>query len=218
MVITILSQKYNCGCNKGMSLIEKRSLLPKLNAIIEWDLCEFPKKIENGKEIEDREFLGKDPELAPGNCFLFKGQVIAVNSVNELVLVVSETGYMALDRVWEENIKPELDMKFNTYDTEDVVWEVVEDDNLLNEFDEIYSPNYCIYNIWKEHFVEGRGFLKSGLKLKVQMKSDNYIRPIDLIFLDWKVKYKSIQLENDEVEYAVKECISWFYNKYKRIK
>ena len=50
------------------------------------------------------------------------------------------------------------------------------------------------------------------------MDSDDFIRPIELYMLDWSVKYKSTQLEPDEVEYATKEVLSWFYDNYKRVK
>lgn len=238
MIITVLSQIYKCGCNRGITAIEKSSLLPKLNAIIEWDLCEFPTKLEKkveketdeeGKEIEvekevevgDRNFLGEnEPELKPGNCFLLNGQVIAVDSVDRLVLIVSETGAGALNRLWKECIEPEIDLVFNSYDTEKVDWKVVEENQNVveNEYDQTYKVPYNLYKIWKDHFVEGRGFLKSGLMIEAKMESDNFIFPIDFLLEDWSIKYKSLQLEEDEVEYAVKECLCWFYNKYPRIK
>lgn len=238
MIITVLSQIYKCGCNRGITAIEKSSLLPKLNAIIEWDLCEFPTKLEKkveketdeeGKEIEvekevevgDRNFLGEnEPELKPGNCFLLNGQVIAVDSVDRLVLIVSETGAGALNRLWKECIEPEIDLVFNSYDTEKVDWKVVEENQNVveNEYDQTYKVPYNLYKIWKDHFVEGRGFLKRGLMIEAKMESDNFIFPIDFLLEDWSIKYKSLQLEEDEVEYAVKECLCWFYNKYPRIK
>ena len=50
------------------------------------------------------------------------------------------------------------------------------------------------------------------------MDSDNFIWPIDLLLMDWSVKYKTQQLEEDEIKSAVNECLAWFYNKYNRIK
>lgn len=241
MIITVLSQKYKCGCNRGITAIEKSSLLLKLNAIIEWDLCEFPEKIEiqtekvtetddegnqvekevkNEVKVEMRDFLGDEPELKPGNCFLLNGQVIAVDSVDRLVLIVSETGAGALNRLWEECIEPEINLVFNSYDTEKVDWKVVEENQeaVEKEYDQTYKVPYNLYKIWKDHFVEGRGFLKKGLMIEAKMESDTFVFPVELLLEDWSVKYKSLQLEEDEVEYAVKECLCWFYNKYPRIK
>lgn len=223
MIIEVLQQMYQCGSNKGINFLEKATLLPKLNSIIEWDFCKFPTKIvkvdgQEDKQEENREFLGTEPELKPGNCFLFKGQVIAVDSIDRLILLFSDTGYNALERIWNDYIKVELNMNFNDFNTENVIWNAVENDKEVDEFDGDFKAPYSIYNIWKERFVSGRGFLEKNMKIKISMNSDNFIWPIDLILMDWSVKYKTKQLENDEVELAVKECLTWFYNKYKRIK
>lgn len=231
MIIEVLSQKYRCGCERGMAEFVLPGILIKLNSIIEWDFCRFPEEIvqekadptdENSqvveRKIEKRNFLGDDPELKPGNCFLYKGQVIAVDSEDRLILIVSETGYGALDRIYEENLKTEFEMMFNEFNVEDVKWEVEESGIIPDEFDEVYQVPYNYYNIWKERFVAGRGFIPPGLCLKVTMESDTFWGPLDFYMLDWSVRYKSSQLEPDEVEYAVKELLSWFYDHYKRIK
>lgn len=231
MIIEVLSQKYRCGCERGMAEFVLPGILIKLNSIIEWDFCRFPEEIvqekadptdENSqvveRKIEKRNFLGDDPELKPGNCFLYKGQVIAVDSEDRLILIVSETGYGALDRIYEENLKTEFEMMFNEFNVEDVKWEVEESGIIPDEFDEVYQVPYNYYNIWKERFVAGRGFISPGLCLKVTMESDTFWEPLDFYMLDWSVRYKSSQLEPDEVEYAVKELLSWFYDHYKRIK
>lgn len=224
MIIEVLSQKYRCGCERGMAEFVLPGILIKLNSIIEWDFCRFPEEIvqekadptdENSqvveRKIEKRNFLGDDPELKPGNCFLYKGQVIAVDSEDRLILIVSETGYGALDRIYEENLKTEFEMMFNEFNVEDVKWEVEESGIIPDEFDEVYQVPYNYYNIWKERFVAGRGFISPGLCLKVTMESDTFWGPLDFYMLDWSVRYKSSQLEPDEVEYAVKELLSWFY-------
>lgn len=231
MIIEVLSQKYRCGCERGMAEFVLPGILIKLNSIIEWDFCRFPEEIvqekadptdENSqvveRKIEKRNFLGDDPELKPGNYFLYKGQVIAVDSEDRLILIVSETGYGALDRIYEENLKTEFEMMFNEFNVEDVKWEVEESGIIPDEFDEVYQVPYNYYNIWKERFVAGRGFISPGLCLKVTMESDTFWGPLDFYMLDWSVRYKSSQLEPDEVEYAVKELLSWFYDHYKRIK
>lgn len=219
MIVEILAQKYKCGCNRGMTAIEYPSLLGKLNAIIEWDYCKFPPKAggkEDSPEAEDREFLGEDPELKPGNCFLYRGQVIAVDSNEKLVLVVSETGHGALQRIWDEDIKPELEMMFYTAEVSDVKWEAT--NTIPSEFSETWRVPYYIYKIWKEHFVKGRGFLETGLCIKTVMESENFIYPIELYLMDWSVRYNPSILDEEEVEVAVNDLLSWFYNNYQRIK
>ena len=123
MVIEVLEQKYKVGCNRGMGYIEKNYLLTQLNTIIEWSFCTFPKhENEDGEEVEDRKFLGEDPELKPGDVFLFEGQIIAIDSEKRMVLIVSETGRKALDRIWTDVIEPEIEMIFDIDASDDVKW------------------------------------------------------------------------------------------------
>lgn len=245
MIIEILNQKYKCGCEKGMAELKVPGILLKLNSIIEWDFCVFPQKVEeldeteevvigtddSGNEIketrkktviiEDRNFLGEDPELKPGNVFLYKGQVIAVDSPDRLILIVSETGCGALDRIYEENMKTEFDLMFNDYQIENVTYKVVEDGVIPPEYDMTFPVPYNLYNIWKERFVAGRGFLEKGLCLEVTMEAEEFIFPVNFIMTDWNIRYKSDQFEegNEEmVEVAIKELLSHFYESYQRIK
>lgn len=254
MVIEVLSQKYLCDCNKGIYKLQKPGILGKLNAIIEWDFCKFPRKerddseltsdelalkeklnnisnipedeanellsdalnLENTFTVEDRSFLGDDPELKPGNCFLFRGQVIAVNDNDSLVLVVSETGALALDRIWAEHIEPELKLMFNTYETGSVTHEPVDINNIPENL-ETYNAPYSLYKIWKDKYVKGRGYLEKGMCIKTVIESDTTFFPVTLYLLDWTVKYNPEEIEEDQIETVVHELLSWFYEKYPRL-
>ena len=234
MIIEVLSQKYNCGCNKGMTAIEKPNLLSRLNMVIEWDFCRFPEKVvkeksdpnnpdseEIEKLVENREFLGAEPELKPGNVFLYKGQVIAVDSEDRLVLIVSETGYGALERIYEDDFKVEFELIFNDYSVNDVTWKVVEDGVISNDYDITHPVPYNLYNIWKERFIAGRGFLEHGLCIETTIDSDDFVFPIDVIMTDWDVRFKSTQIDEEDTELmdlVTKEILSWFYENYKRVK
>lgn len=218
MVIEILAQKYKTGCGRGMAIIEYPSLLVKLNLIIEWDLCTFPmkrKEAETDPDIEDREFLGTDPELKPGDCFMVSGgQVIAVESPEKLVLVVSETGHGALQRIWDESIAPELEMYFSGSGVE-IEHEVASE--VPSEFSESYRPGYHKYKIWKSKYITGRGYLEKGLCIKVEMTSDLFVFPVVLYMLDWEVRYNPEDIDETEIEVAVDNVLAWFYNNYPRI-
>lgn len=245
MVIEVLGQKYKCGCEKGLSELKVPGILVRLNSIIEWDFCVFPiesketdeeeevvigqdddgndikEKVKKVIQVENRKFLGEDPELKPGNVFLYKGQIIAVDSPDRLILIVSETGYNALNRVYEENIKTEIDLLYNNYYIYSVNYEVVEDGVIPPEFDMTYSVPYNLYNVWKERFVNGRGFLEKGLCLKATMESEDFVFPVDFIMTDWDIRYKSSQFSEDEediVKLATHELLSWFYETYRRVK
>lgn len=98
MVISILKKKYQCGCNKGQSDYESPNLLWKLNSIIE--------KYGDDLNIE---------ELKPGDVFQVVQSsgsvtVIACDSEDRVVQVVSETGPLALKRIMEDIVFPEFEL------------------------------------------------------------------------------------------------------------
>ena len=246
MVIEVLAQKYKCGCNRGLAKFEEPDLLSKLNIIIEWDLCKFPSKVEevdgdvevdvldeNGnptgekkkekveKEVEDRNFLGDDPELVPGNMFLLDGQVIAVDSENTLVLVLSQTGYMSLQRVWDDLIKPEIELVYNDYPVNNVTWKC------LDSFDEDYNIEaripFKLYSQWTSHFVDGRTDLKRDqdgkLNIECVLDSDDFLFPIHLILTDHTAFVKDVEFDEEdgeEMNRAVVETLAWFIENYPR--
>ena len=239
MIIEVLSGKYECNSEVGITKIKKPLLLLKLNSIIEWEFCKFPvekTKIENPNKLKDddqdyiiveeekRDFLGEDPELKPGNKFCINGQIIAVNSEDELVLLFSNTGYMALDRIYDEIFKTEFDLMFGGTKVISVDWKVNDTGEIPEEFDEEYYPPYCQYSIWKDRFLSGRGFVEKGLSINVRLDSENFIFPVDLIMKDWSVKYKSSQFIEDEeignefIQLAVTDTLAWFYLNYPRVK
>lgn len=249
MVIEVLSQKYKCGCNRGLAKLEEPDLLSKLNIIIEWDLCKFPTKIEEvdgetevdvlddsgnptgekrkekvKKEVEDREFLGNEPELVPGNTFLLDGQVIAVDSENALVLVLSQTGYMSLQRVWDDLIKPEIELVYNDYPVNSVTWKCLE---TAPDFDNEYNIEaripFNLYSQWTSHFVDGREDLKrdqeNKLYIECVLDSDDFLFPIHLILTDHTAFVRDLEFDEEdkeEMNRAVKETIAWFIENYPR--
>lgn len=246
MIIEVLEQTYKCGCNRGLGALEEEGILLRLNMIIEWKFCKFPvQEVKTGKMItkkekvtkedgteeeqdieveevileENKKFLGDEPELKPGNVFMFRGQVIAVDSEDRLVLVISETGAFALDRIYKEHIEPEIEMTFNNYEINDVTYEVIESaSNIPGDYDTEFTVPYMLYSIWKDKFLTGRGFLKKGLLLHATLDSEDFIFPLDFIMSDWSVTYKSSQLLDEKMaERAILELLSGFYEKYPRI-
>jgi len=228
MIIQVLDQKYKCGCEKGMAKLEKPSLLSKLNLIIEWDLCSFPKKKigkhteqvdeldENdqptGNKIEktvddfgeDREYLGKSPELKPGDCFLYNGQVIAIDNPNTMILVVSETGFRALERIWEETIVPEIEFLFNqseVSDDDEIKYEVEEKNSLPGNF-EHRNLRYAYWKIWKERFWTKIIQDQKDKVIRCEVSSEDYIYPITVYLDEWKMYYSPDELEPEMVEEA----------------
>lgn len=164
--------------------------------------------------IEDRDFLGSIPELKPGNVFQIKpGQIVAVEDENSLVLIISETGAGALDRIWEEEVSPEILMYFNgSSSIESLNWEKISEDNIEKDFDKEFRPGYKLYKSWKDSFLKKESLPEKGFTIEVTMDSDNFVFPLDFIMKDWSILYKSSQLDEDMVGSAVSELLEWFYN------
>ena len=215
MVITVLRDKYNCGSNRGITYIEYPNLLGKLNQIIHWHLSTFPSKLKEKPEdpdVEDKEFLGKEPELKPGNMFVYDGQVIACDTNDRLILVISETGALALQRIYDNIITLEFDLKFN-YENPHVTFEKSDISNIPDNYEE-YTVPYYLMMLFKNNFLLGRDFPRKDLCLKTVLDSDNYVLPVTIYVLDWKVKYDPILIDKEQIGDTVKELFSWFYSNY----
>ena len=242
MIIEVLKEKYTCGCKKGQGHLEKPDILEKLNIICEWDHCKFPQKKvgEEEKEVdildpegnptgekekrvvpileEDREFLGPEPELKPGDCFLMEGQVIAVESKDELVLVLSETGPTALERLWKEKWEPEINMLFNFPQPELVEWRIGEENEIPGDYEE-GRVEYVYQKIWKDRFARGR-LTDSGVLLKCKVTMSDYLLyPITIFLKDWSFLYSPDDAEEEEeLIPVVQGILSWFISGYPRKK
>lgn len=254
MVIEVLKNKYKCGCNKGIAKLDQPDILEKLNSIIEWDICKFPERSiietendewnkyfgpdceeieykevqdENGvkcRTFEDRNFLGALSELKPGNCFLFDGQFIAVDSADRLVLMFSGSGYKALDRLWEEEICPELRIFYGDNNVNNVEYKGLDKEpDYKNEFNlEVRIP-YLDYNKWKTYFLDGNDKIPTleGGKHAVLCKLDSEDLPFEFEFImtDHCAFFRGDEIDEEDkdiAEMAVRQTISWFYGNTKR--
>ena len=254
MKIEVLPQKYKIGCQRGLNYLEKPGLLSKLNMIIEWPKCSFPHVPDHDEEREtgevddegnpitqtvhvfkeDRTFLGDDPELKPGNCFKLDGQLIAVDSDDRLVLMVSETGTYALQRLWEEKILPEIEMIFNDYDTDDVEMEDISPENVPGNL-ESGKIEWKYWNIWKNQFtkIEKRQVTTceaavndlnapdstEGEEIEVEVSdyrpkkcilhSDDLVIPMTIYMMEHNFMYSPEDMDEETAKEAVMHIISW---------
>lgn len=256
MVIEILSQKYKCDCGRGLAKYEETDLLDKLNYLIEWDFAQYPivkdKHIEvdipevdeNGKETgnllkekvgldivkEDKDFLKGEQELKPSNCFLLDGQIIAIDSPDRIVLVLSKTGRGSLDRIVEERIDPEYKMVYGNEDAK-IEWEALTSDSYKTEYDGICSIPFPEYRIWRDRFVKGREDdlykipkdKEKGtytIAVKATIKSESLMVPIDLVFQEWDVAYKTSEFDEDDlpmIQGVAQQIMAWFIRTYDRL-
>lgn len=242
MIIAVLDQKYKIGSGRGISAIEKPGLLQKLNLIIEWDLCKFPKKEVGKKEEEvdvlddegnptgektkrevpileeDKKFLGEEPELKPGNCFFYNGQVIGIDTEERLVLLVTETGPLAIQRLWDDVIEPELTIVYNDSPVDKVTWELIEEKDLPQEIElEEKRIAYKYWEIWRERFVKGRldGNFKTPIKCTID--SEDFLLPITVYLKPWSFLYSPEDMVDDKMtEEVIMQILSWFIENYDR--
>lgn len=250
MVIEVLKNKYKCGCNRGTADLKKAGILDKLNAIIEWDISRFPKKqvIESDKdewnkyfgpgcekleyeEVQDengvkcrtfecREFLGYTPELKPGNCFLYDGQVIAVDSEDRLILITGASGRGALKRILEEDIDPEFNLQYgDVTEIDDLSYKGLDKKpDLTSEFDiEVRIP-YAEYNKWKTYFLDGNDKIPvledNKHAVLCEVSPSEYPITFNLVMTDYCAYFKSEELDEDDIDIArsvLRGVISWFY-------
>lgn len=206
MVITILEQKYKVGCEKGITDEEQDKLHVKLNLVVEWDKCEWPKDSEGNPNTK---YLGDEPELKPGDCFFYDGNVIALDRKDRLILIVSETGPGALRRICNEIINEEFKY-LGCSAIDDIKCEVV--DNIPDTHTKFPVPFYKM-RTFHEKFIFGR--YNPGDILKCEVK---YICPIEVYISDWNIAFDMNDLDDDKemVEYLRTEIFGWFYNNYSR--
>lgn len=202
---------------EGWPTKEIPQLLMKLNSIIEWNFVGWPKKLDNPEE-EDKTYLGADCELKPGDAFSIGEagnlQIIRIISDNKIGLEHTETGGLALDRLMEKTIMPEIDSFFNNNITAEI--------NAVEEIDPENSKEYRIpYTDWiifSDRFYPGRenDWTKdSVIKISVQ----HPIIPFDVYLKDKTLYFKEDDWMDDEFgKITVKDILAWFYNEFPRLK
>ena len=222
MIIAISPEKYRVGSNRGIIALDEPGILNKLNSIIEWKWCKFPKRVEsdpNDKEktvtVEIKDFLGDEPSLQPGNIFLFDGNVIAVDSPDRLVLILSETGPYALKRIYDEVIKTELDYFFGHPEVNNVILEPISSDKIPDNFKKMPIP-YKDYTIWCERYKFGR---ENTDCLKATLESDSYLFPLVYFIKDSYLYYDpDCYIEEDNMlEDACTELFAGIYCLFDRV-
>ena len=222
MVIEISNVTYRKGYGQRLDEVSSPGLLAKLNSIIEWEHCTFPPKQKEGADdewIEDRDFLGPNPELKVGTAFKFGNQLLAIEDENTIVLVMSETGIGGLQRVWKEKISPEFNIAFGIQ-PDGAEFENAETEDIPDTWEEKRLP-YEVMRLLKDRMIPGRDeklFKERGTKVRVVLHSSIIVFPVHLILTDWAFYYDPKELETDELDIVSKELIAVLYSKFPRIK
>lgn len=195
MKIAVLPQMYNCGCGRGMNGLESHNILEKINRVIEWDKCTWPKKED---DTEDKEFLGNPPQFKPGNCLLWDGSVIAVDSPDRLALVVSETGPLSICR-FETAVCTEIEfLDCPKIECERVTKEKPEKDL------ETYRIGFSKWSIIKEH----TGDLENEEPLKVMDKELLFL-PVTVWIKKNDIVFDPEEIDKETIEMLANSIYSW---------
>lgn len=214
MVFEVLTQKYKCGCGMGAAELKVPGILDKINELAEWDLVKFPRTRQHDVEVngetvpvmlEDRKYLGDDPKLEPGHCIFLGGQVIAFDSPDRMVLVISETGGRSLKRIYEEWIEAEWELTNEIENTIGFDYEDIEEVD-ESEYDGTMPIPYSYYRVWKNLYLNGE-------EKKIAVKLDGGFFPTHIVLDKWDIKYKTDEWEEGELdvlEYLVLGVLSWF--------
>ena len=105
MVIEVTGNKYNVGCGRGYG-VDIPNLTLKLNLIVDRDRSTWPTPVDKRtQEEKDAGVPGPSPktEIEEGDVFVLDGTVFAVDH-DRLVQVVSETGALAFQRIYDRFI------------------------------------------------------------------------------------------------------------------
>ena len=192
MIIEKLSSKYKVGCGRGIG-IDIPDLVFKLNLIIDKKNSAWPE--EDGEH-----------ELAEGDVFVIDGQVFAVDK-DRLVLVISETGPKAHERILKEVIEPEFEFSCFEDPDNDYAWEITKETTGLTE----YTPPYSWMKIWQEKFLRDQNFTKE-IKIKATITDSMLGLSRSMVLSGFKIYYSEADFTEDERDYFLKKLMSWFYS------
>ena len=149
MIINRLSQKYKCGCERGISDYKRSNILAFLNSIVEW-----PWSADHNPDSPKE-------NLIPGDVIEFQSvtgtkTICAIDSEDRFIQIISETGPLAVKRFCEEFIIPEYELSTqNTSGLVSVNWELVEDESILQNSNlEIFNfPDYIKFRIIQDRII-----------------------------------------------------------------
>lgn len=177
----------------------------KLNQAIDWDHSIVPD--------------GDKKELEEGDTFMFDGrpQVISLVDDDTLKLITSDTGPLALERIVNEVINPELKMAFA--DISDLQGEMT----ILTEQEFKYiedNPDleyevvpYEQYKIIKTKLLPGRENIlnPANYMVKIEICGGNIPFPSEFYLNKSGIFYEKDFYEEEQIPYVINDIFSWMY-------
>ena len=209
-----------------MSAIKEKNMSLILNSVIDWENSVIL------KESDDGDPKTSDFYLEPGDCFCLgtdkeKARVVmAMDTEDQLVCVLNDTGPYALQRIWDEKVMPEYELMHHRYDKVDVrSWEPKNTATDFPKEDKIIEVkvNKNKYRLWKEKFLRNRGncsFPDAFLELRV-VSDDTFGMEVPLYLTKYTVytdKSSMFADMSDFMEDLVSLTLEWLYNEIPEIK
>lgn len=204
---------------EGYPTYEEYGLLYKLNSIIEWDFVKYPKK--QGEDVEDKNYLAPDNVLQPGDAFSLGEsgnlQLIRVISENKIGLEHTETGGLALERVVNSIISPEIKMFFNnSIGVSGITFEKFDWEKVPESHGWEYKIPYDLYKIFSDRFFPKRDEFLGGMKITIE--TDMSVFPIECYLYKSNIKFNEDDvIEKEFIDELVKDMLAWFYNNHERL-
>ena len=201
MKIDFLKQKYKVNCDRGLAKEECPGILGILNNIINWD-----------KSTTQEEDKPVPRELKPGDCFLFDGQIVAVNDSDTLILVFSESGPLGLSRIIKEVILPENEL-YESYGWQDDT-SVKFIDSVDKVFDNFVKLDDCkIQNLLEDYLPKGKE------SITAEINSCNAIYPCTLkinLKGDRNIEFSSEDFVSRDFVSEVAKELTWYLIKHEK--
>lgn len=216
MIISRLGQEYKCGCGRGIIAYEKPNILTFLNSIIEWDWS-----------INANKKSPKD-EVIPGDVLEIKSSsgtknILAVDGEDKLILMISETGPYALERICKEVVIPEYELFSQDIDSiSSFEWNIKPFDEFdLTDvsFERIPIPDFDKFRIIQDRFIKKDLWKSPGFIMEIKFTHDLMFGLESTIYITQKeIFYNESQVTDpDAIPLCWDDLLGYLYQNYDRV-
>lgn len=207
MIVTVLNRSYKLSSeNYGIDI---PNLEFKLNLILNREKSTWPEPKDTRTEEEINSGVPAPEatkELKEGDVFMLDNTLFGLGK-DKLIFILSESGPLAAERIFEEKISPELDFLYFNDEYNNYSW----DDELkdLPEGLEKYTPKYEWMNIWHENFFEGKNLRENPI-IRVSIEDDMLKETRYIYMTKWDLYYSKEDFDSDEIPYYTHQIMCYF--------
>lgn len=220
MKVTFLADKYRVGSDRGLYAHEKEGILDDLNLVVDLEGSVYPKKwveTEDGKAYHETEmtkeefFKDREENLMPGDMFVYDGQVLAIDRPDRLIVCVSESGPLAVQRFVEEILGAEVKMQKGDPEFGEGEIMMKEIESLPADLPDDTTPYYIPFyteKCWRDKTGWPKNF-------QVTFSTPLSFLPVRLFVVGNKVYGYSEEVEPEMLETLTSEFMSRSWNQVK---